>query len=176
MNLAHHSPNITKRALATLIDYCVYLPFWFFYTSQFGTPDANGGFAVTGWLALPLLLSWFLYFPFIESLNGQTLGHKIVSLRVVRLNGKPITFMQSLKRRILDGFELMGTLGLIAFITVKNSDKHQRVGDIWAKTIVIQEQSANCQHCGEKLTLTYEESVTKVFDCPECGLKNGRNQ
>ena len=70
----------------------------------------------------------------------------------------------------------MATLGLIAFITVKNSDKHQRVGDIWAKTIVIEEQSVNCEHCGEKLELTHQESVTKVFDCPECGLKNDRNQ
>lgn len=176
MTLTHHSSNITKRAVATLIDYCVYLPFWFFYTSQFGTLDADGGFTVSGWLVLPLLLSWFLYFPFIESLNGQTLGHRIVGLRVVRLNGKPITLTQSFKRRILDGFELIGTAGLIAFITAKNSNKHQRVGDIWARTIVIQEQSVNCQYCGEKLTLTYQESITKVFDCPECSLKNDHNQ
>ena len=172
MNQATYSPNISKRALATLIDYCVYLPFWFYYMYQFGVSDGSGGYTVRGWLTLPLLLSWLLYFPLIESLNGQTLGHKIVGLRVVRQNGKPVTFVQSLKRRILDGFELIGTLGLIAFITVKNSDKHQRVGDIWAKTIVIEEKSANCQYCGEKLGLTHQESVTKVFDCPECGQKN----
>lgn len=165
-------PNIARRTTATLVDYGIYMTFWIWYVYQFGAPNEDGGYSVNGWPGFILFLTWFMYFPLIESFNGQTIGHKLTQLRVVTLNGKPITFGQSLKRRIADSFELFGTLGLVAFITVKNSERNQRVGDIWAKTLVVGGETVNCSKCGQRLTLTAEDTIKGSFECPECGTKN----
>ena len=100
------------------------------------------------------------------------MGHMIMQLKVVSLNGSAISFGQSLKRRILDGIELFATFGIVAFITVKNSEKHQRVGDLWAKTIVVGGETVACKYCYSKLTLTPQDTIRGAFDCPECGKKN----
>jgi uncharacterized RDD family membrane protein YckC len=165
-------PNIARRVTATIVDYGIYMTFWVWWLYQFGTPDAEGGYSVNGWPGFILFLSWFIYFPLIESLKGQTIGHMITQLRVVTLNGNPISFGQSLKRRIVDCLELFGTFGLVAFITVKNSEQNQRVGDIWAKTIVVGGENTTCINCNEKLTLTEEDTIKGTFECPECGTKN----
>jgi len=172
MNQIRTQPNIAKRMTATIVDYGIYMTFWISYVYQFGTPNDDGGYSVNGWPGFVLFLTWFVYFPLVESYKGQTIGHMITQLRVVTLNGNSITFGQSLKRRVLDAFELLGTFGFIAFIAVKNSERNQRVGDIWAKTIVVEDIHVSCQHCGEQLALTAEETIRRTFDCPECGKKN----
>ncbi len=164
--------NIGKRAFATIIDYTIYLTFWSFYVYQLGAPNETGGYSVTGWPAFFLFITWFLYFPLVESIKGQTIGHMIMQLQVVSLNGSLISFGQALKRRILDGVELFATFGLIALITIKNSERHQRVGDLWAKTIVVGGESVTCKYCFAKLTLTPQDTISGSFDCPECGKKN----
>ena len=162
-------PNIARRVTATVVDYGIYLTFWFWYVYQFGTPNDEGGYSVNGWPGFLLFLTWFIYFPLIESFKGQTIGHMIVQLRVVTLNGNSITFGQSLKRRLVDCLELFATFGLVAFLTVKNSERHQRVGDLWAKTLVVGGESVNCN---QQLTLTAEDTIKGTFECPECGTKN----
>tara|TARA_Y100001972_G_C7492556_1_gene249725 strand:- start:46 stop:579 length:534 start_codon:yes stop_codon:yes gene_type:complete len=165
-------PNITRRVTATIVDYGIYMSFWMFYVYQIGTPNDEGGYSVNGWPAFILFLSWFIYFPIIESINGRTIGHMITQLRVISFNGRSISFGQALKRRIADSFEIFGSFGLVAFFTVKNSERHQRVGDIWANTLVVGGEEVNCQYCNEKLTLTAEDTISGTFECPECGKKN----
>ncbi|WP_394335734.1 RDD family protein [Flavobacterium cyanobacteriorum] len=54
------------------------------------------------------------------------------------------TFFQSLKRHVLDPVDMF-PFGLIAIITIKNTDKHQRLGDLWAKTIVVKNDTLSIQ-------------------------------
>jgi uncharacterized RDD family membrane protein YckC len=128
--------NLTKRILATLIDYGIYLLFFWIYIEDFGTPDNEGGKAVTGAIAFPLVCFWVIYFVIIEGLNGATLGHHIFRLKVTGLNGQPISFKEALKRHLLDFIDI-GVYGIPAIITIRNTEKHQRIGDLWAKTLVI---------------------------------------
>ena len=51
-------------------------------------------------------------------------------------NRKEIEWTQALKRHLLDPIDIL-FYGIPAIITVKNSGKHQRLGDMWAKTIVV---------------------------------------
>ena len=44
--------------------------------------------------------------------------------------------MQAFKRHLVDPIDFL-IWGLSAAIAIKNSDKHQRLGDMWAKTIVV---------------------------------------
>lgn len=53
-------------------------------------------------------------------------------------NGE-LSIGQSIRRHLLDVVDMF-PLGLIAIITIKNSDRNQRLGDILAETIVIGNQ------------------------------------
>lgn len=165
-------PNIKNRIIATIVDYGIYLTFWSIYVYSFGSPNDEGGYTVSGMKALPLFASWFLYFPVVESIGGQTLGHRIVGIRVIGKFGDPISFLQSLKRRVFDPIDLFVFFGLIGYLTVKKSDNHQRAGDIVAGTIVVGGESATCQHCGEQLTLSPEDKIRGRFSCPSCNNEN----
>jgi uncharacterized RDD family membrane protein YckC len=75
-------------------------------------------------------------FVVIEGIDGATLGHHLFKLKVVKLNGERIGLREALKRHLLDGIDLF-FYGIPAFITIRNTEKHQRIGDLWAKTFVI---------------------------------------
>jgi uncharacterized RDD family membrane protein YckC len=53
------------------------------------------------------------------------------------LSGNELGFGQVIKRRIADALEITWCFGLIAFILVKNTEFQQRLGDLWAKTQVV---------------------------------------
>lgn len=165
-------PNIKNRTAATFIDYSIYLTFWVLYVYNIGEPNDEGGYTVSGLKALPLSVVWLIYFPFVESINGQTLGHLIMGIQVVDVSGIPITILQSFKRRILDPFDLLPFFGVIAYITIKNTDRNQRIGDIFAKTIVVGGEPAVCQQCGEQLTLSPHDALSRQYNCPICNEEN----
>ena len=97
----------------------------------------NVGFIVGGILSMILIV--FVYTIALETAwNGQTVGKKIVKIRVVKENGKSITFTEALIRnifRIIDN-QFVGLVGLILILV---TEKKQRIGDLIAKTVVIQE-------------------------------------
>ncbi len=162
-------PNIMRRAIASIIDYGFFMIFLSSMIGWLGTTDVDGSKHIEDWPAFALLLTWFIYFPGIESIRGQTLGHWLMKLRVVTISGNNISFTQALKRRLLDGFEVLGGFGLVAYVAVKNNIRNQRVGDQWAKTLVVGGETRTCLNCHEKLTLTAEETIANSFICPECG-------
>lgn len=161
-------PKILKRSLATIIDYGLYFVFFSWLVVTYGQPNDEGGYTLSndpkGWW---IFIVWIIYFPVIESIRGQTLGKLILGLRVVTKNGRAISFGQALKRRLVDMIDFF-FFGIVAVITIKNTPDHQRVGDLWAKTIVIGGDSVTCTNCNEPLALTAKEIMDKQFICPTC--------
>ena len=131
-----YKPNLKKRILSTIIDYGIYLIFFYFYVRTFGEQQFDGSYSANGLTALPVFIFWFVYFVIIEADMGCTLGHKALGLKVISLDGKKIGFSHAFKRHILDTIDIL-FYGIPAIIAIKNSDKHQRLGDMFAKTIVI---------------------------------------
>ena len=78
-----------------------------------------------------------LYTLLLEGLwNGQTVGKRIVSIKTVQENGRPITLLQSAARnilRVLDN-QFIGLIGLILILVTK---RRQRIGDLVARTVVV---------------------------------------
>jgi len=163
--------NLSRRISATLIDYIPFFILFAVYVSYFGHPSEDGGYEVNGLMAFVPILFWFIFFPVIESFNGQTLGHKIMGIMVITKNGNKIRLGQSLIRRILDPIDLISCFGLIAIITIKNSDHHQRLGDMVAGTIVVGGETKRCPACHTELTLEPKEVLKGRFDCTECGKR-----
>lgn len=131
--------NIEKRVLAGLIDYTIISLFFFVYIFTFGKPNDSGGYSVTGVLALIPEIFWFCFTVLLEFYFGATLGNSIVGLKPKSLiaNNGNLTFSQSFKRHLLDPIDMF-PFGFIGIITIKNTTKNQRLGDIWAKTIVLE--------------------------------------
>ena len=130
-------PQTGRRILATIIDYAVVFAFTFWYTMTFGTPNDEGGYTVSGFSVWGLVRFWGLWIVGTEGFCGQTLGHALVGLKVVNIDGSPISLGQSLKRRLCDAVEISWCFGLLAFILVKSTGNQQRLGDIIAKTYVV---------------------------------------
>ena len=126
---------IKLRILATLIDYTIFGIFFYVYVYVFNQSTEPGPMQVNGILALPIPIVWFLYFVLLESING-TPGHDLCKLNVVKTNGSKIGFTDALKRRICDPFDIF-SYGIVALILVSKTEKHQRLGDLLANTIVV---------------------------------------
>src|SRR5882724_10560234 len=84
------------------------------------------------------------YFAFFEWLwSGQTPGKRWLKLRVIREDGRPITFFEAMVRNLLRDFDIMPipfySVGLVSIFA---SAKDQRVGDLVAGTVVVREREA----------------------------------
>jgi uncharacterized RDD family membrane protein YckC len=84
------------------------------------------------------------YFAFFEWLwSGQTPGKRWLKLRVLREDGRPITFWEASVRNFLRGFDMMPfPFYSIGLISVFMSTRDQRVGDMVAGTVVVREREA----------------------------------
>jgi uncharacterized RDD family membrane protein YckC len=124
------------RILATLIDYGIYLIFYIVYLCVFDEDPRPGEATVTGIMAMPVVIVWFIYFVVSESIGQATPGHNIVKLKVVTDAGTKPSFSSIFKRRLLDPIDLF-MYGIPAIICISKTPKHQRLGDLWANTLVV---------------------------------------
>lgn len=96
------------------------------------------GFALrsrTG-IFLGVLLGFAAYFIVPEGLYGQTIGKRTAGIVVVRSDGEPISFRQSIVRnllRVVDGM-FSYAVGLAVMLV---TDDRQRIGDLAADTVVV---------------------------------------
>jgi uncharacterized RDD family membrane protein YckC len=130
--------SLRRRFFATLLDYLVIGCFFWVYVSAYGEPNDNGGYTVSGLKALIPVVFWFVYLVGVESLLSATLGHFFLGLKVVKTNNRKIAFNDSFKSHIIDPFDFF-CFGVPAMICIKNTDLNQRLGDLWAKTIVVRD-------------------------------------
>ncbi|MCL1668580.1 RDD family protein [Elizabethkingia ursingii] len=132
---------IIERIIAGFIDYSIVIVITAFYIYNFGKLDNEGGYTITGVLALAPAILWFVYFIISEVTIEATLGHIIVGLKPVDYKtNKPITLRQSIIRHLLDPIDYFFFLGLIGVLVIYNSSSSQRVGDLLAKTKVIKKK------------------------------------
>ncbi|AVR47087.1 RDD family protein [Christiangramia fulva] len=140
MIVTNTKPHLTKRIIATLIDYGIYYLFVFVFIMFFGEDNEEGARQVTGALALIPILVWFIYFVLFELTFNATLGHQLFELEVRNIDGSKIEFTQALRRRLLDFIDIC-MFGIPAIITIKNTEHNQRLGDLWANTKIIKVQN-----------------------------------
>jgi len=142
--------NVLSRGLAVIIDHFILLIITFLIALPFGIHSMmfsmmarfTNPFAsisnIALWLGFifSILIVWLFYFSYLESRDGQTIGKKLVNIKVVKENGRKISFEDALLRtilRVVDGLVFY----LLGFFVILLTDKKQRLGDIAAKTIVV---------------------------------------
>ena len=98
-------------------------------------------------IALLVILVFLLmsgYFAIFEWLwHGQTPGKRWMKLRVIREDGRPISFFEAIVRNLLREFDIMPfPFYSIGLISVFSTGRDQRVGDLVAGTVVVREREA----------------------------------
>jgi uncharacterized RDD family membrane protein YckC len=139
---------ILKKGIAFFIDYFVVSVFFMLIAAGlimvFGTqdPDDVNNIHFSPTLGTGLLLFYLfllIFYPaFTEYKYQSTLGHRIVGLKVVRIDGDIMTFSTALKRRLTDMIELYLTSCILALTLNLATDGYRRIGDLWAGTVVIE--------------------------------------
>jgi uncharacterized RDD family membrane protein YckC len=127
---------IKLRIIATLIDYGIYILLFYLYVDLVGTENSDGSKEVNGLPAMLIPLFWFLYFVVLEAVNQATPGHDICKLIVVKSTANKISLGDAFKRRLLDPIDIF-LYGIPALICINKTPKFQRLGDLWADTVVI---------------------------------------
>ena len=100
------------------------------------------------WVLAVMILVLFLilagYFAFFEwAWSGQTPGKRWLKLRVLREDGRPITFWEAAVRNLLRTFDMMPVpFYSIGLISVFSTTRDQRIGDMVAGTVVVREREA----------------------------------
>lgn len=93
-----------------------------------------------GLLSLVVFFNTWFYFVLFEMIwAGRSPGKRMLGLRVIGVRGHPITFWPSVLRNLLravDWFWLFGA----AFISMVLTRRFQRLGDLFAGTVVIAER------------------------------------
>jgi uncharacterized RDD family membrane protein YckC len=129
---------IGRRFFAALIDYSIQWGILYALIMNFGEPTHDGEYQLKGVLALLPVVFWLVLIVGLEQIGGATIGNGILGLRPRTLNGTKPTFTQSLKRHLVDVIDMF-FFGLVAYLIIKNTPLKQRLGDLWAKTIVVKE-------------------------------------
>lgn len=157
--LAFALASIGNRFLAVAIDHfiqylSVFVVFWAFSNiANVSNPFAESGIETVlsempKWTIALMILVIFLifsgYFIFFEWLwNGQTPGKRLMKLRVIREDGRPITLWEAIARNLLRIFDALpgGFIPIysIGLITIFFNSRDQRIGDLFAGTVVVRE-------------------------------------
>lgn len=84
------------------------------------------------------------YFLIFEALwSGQTPGKRIQKLRVIKIDGQPIGWLESSIRNILRAVDILGGFYPLGLFVMFLSSRSQRIGDYVAGTVVIVERRRN---------------------------------
>lgn len=159
--LAFALASIGNRFLAAVIDHLIqfvsialviFVVAFIAGAGELSTAEgSDAGFLgeMPNWMVALMIIVLFLlfsgYFIFFEWLwNGQTPGKRLLKLRVIRDDGRPVTLWESVARNLLRIFDAVPGFVIpiysIGLITIFLNNRDQRVGDIFAGTVVIRER------------------------------------
>lgn len=81
------------------------------------------------------------YFALLEGLwHGQTVGKRVMKLRVIKESGRQITFFEALARNLIRIIDSLPQFYLVGLISMACNKQNKRLGDFAAGTVVIHER------------------------------------
>lgn len=145
--------SIGNRFIACAIDHTIQIFTLIVIYTVFSIISDNADFSsrltnAPKWvIALMVVLVFVLmsgYFAIFEWIwRGQTPGKRWLKLRVIREDGRPISFFEAFVRNLVRDFDIMPfPFYSIGLISVFSTDRDQRVGDLVAGTVVVREREA----------------------------------
>ena len=137
IELEYDLSSLAERMVATIIDLVIlagYIIIIGMFTNFSGGLFEHG----FGWIYVLLFLPVTFYSLLCETfLNGQSVGKRVMGIKVISLNGNPASFGQYLIRWLFRLIDLWIGSFVLAVIMIAVTEKHQRIGDIVAGTTLV---------------------------------------
>lgn len=143
VNINFTTASVGERVLAYLLDVVIIMSYYgvvlflilsVFDMSNLTESDGASVMAVYGLISLPVVF----YALFFENLmEGQTVGKKILKIKVIKIDGYQSSFADYLIRWLFRIIEVTPPFSFIGLIVMVINDKTQRIGDMAAGTAVI---------------------------------------
>jgi uncharacterized RDD family membrane protein YckC len=138
VNIEYEFAGIGKRILAFLLDAVVLIIYIITVSltvyKAVGLFDGNNVLGIRELSLIPIFCySLFMHLVF----NGRTVGKYIMGIKVVKEDGSPASLSDFLIRWILRLIDIVLFFGTVGVVAILFSERKQRLGDIAAKTIVI---------------------------------------
>ena len=129
------------RIVAGIIDVIVLAILGGVMSAIFGESEADGSSFALNLSGVPFIVYivlCFAYFFALENAIGQTLGKKVMGIKVVAVDGllTPPKVAIRTVLRVVDGFPWFLPY-LVGTVIAATSSKHQRIGDMAARTLVV---------------------------------------
>jgi uncharacterized membrane protein SpoIIM required for sporulation/uncharacterized RDD family membrane protein YckC len=83
---------------------------------------------------------WLYWTVFEVVWEGQTIGKRLVGVRVVRLDGSPVTLVDSAVRNLLRVVDFLPVCYPVGLITMLVDVHHRRLGDLVAGTVLVRDE------------------------------------
>jgi|SRR5215469_4565287 len=155
--------SVGNRFLAAALDHIIQAFLLGLIILSFGAAAGWSYFSSLGvWAAALMVLVAFTifwgYFVFFEAIwSGQTPGKRVMKLRVIREDGRPVRFFEVFVRNLLRVFVDFMPLPsyAIGVVSIVFSSQSKRIGDVVAGTVVIKERSSEAPSL---------EEITRVFE------------
>ena len=142
VNISFKPASLGERIVAFIIDLIVIIAYIFAVFYIIGLMGFNGlndtwsQMAVISLIFLPAMFYTLLSEVYME---GQTLGKKVMKIKVVKIDGFRASFLDFFMRwvfRLVDVYLAFGT-GAVAILSIALSKNSQRLGDMSSGTAVI---------------------------------------
>jgi uncharacterized RDD family membrane protein YckC len=155
--------GVGSRFVSALVDFLLQIALLAGVT---GVGAAVGAFG-NGFGSAVVLIASFLVFAAYDVLfevfaSGRTPGKRLNGLRVVRIDGSPVTFFTSAIRNVLRLVDLLPGMYLVGIVSILVTRRNQRLGDVAAGTLVVRERT---QHPSlQELPAPQPAPVTNAWD------------
>ncbi|WP_343562586.1 RDD family protein [Sphingobacterium sp.] len=139
VKIQYNLASLGSRMIAFAIDYFIIVCYFFFCMFLLDALDitSRDPYLFYG-IIMGMTLPAFFYTLITETaFGGQTIGKKIMKIKVVKLDGSRASFYQYLSRWTLSIVDIWMTMGGIAITAIVLSKNGQRIGDIAGETSVI---------------------------------------
>ena len=129
--------NIGSRGLAVLVDHLLQVVL-VLALALFLSLAGVGGLLAVGILSMASFFAFF-GFPIVWEVwgGGSTPGKRWNHLRVVRVDGMPVRFVDSAIRNLVRPIDLIPSVYFVGSVSVFASSRNQRLGDLAAGTVVV---------------------------------------
>jgi uncharacterized RDD family membrane protein YckC len=160
--------SVGNRFLAAAIDHIIQIlliiiaALIFLWAAGWSQVSSLGVWAAA-LLVLVVFAIYWGYFVLLETIwSGQTIGKRLMKLRVIREDGRPVRFFEVFVRnllRLLVDFMPPGTYA-IGVVSIIFSSQSKRIGDFVAGTVVIKERFSEAPSL-EEITRALEAELAR---------------
>ena len=143
--------GLGSRVMAWLVDVSVLgaVGLVAYFVVTFAIPDPVN--AVLGLSALVRTLGalgtffalWGYWTVFEIAWHGQSLGKRLVRIRVVRLDGSPVSPLASAARNLLRVVDFLPVCYPVGLVSMLVDGKHRRLGDLVAGTVLVRDEAVD---------------------------------